>query len=440
MKEQSGEGKRKSAAVAAGEEATAVEVDRSEPDPGSAGSSRLPAALASLGHRNYRLLWFGTLVSSSGDWMDQVALNWLIYQITGSPVALGLFNLFRMTPILIFTLIGGVIADRVERRRLMFTTQSVAMVLAFALAVLVSTGTVEFWHVLVIGIGRGIMMSFNQPARQSLISELVPPRHLMNAIALNQATLNLSRVIGPAIGGGLIATVGVAGAFYLNGASFLAVLGSLSLMRFADRPRQVHRSVLSDLLGGLRYVRGEPSLRTLVLLGLGPMIFGMPYMTMLTVFASDALRVGGSGLGLLTACSGVGAVAGALFVASRQKASRRGHLMLAGLTGFGLTLTLFAASPWLWLSAIAVIGVGAAQQVFLATNNTLIQVYVKPEFRGRVLSTLFLSRGLVPLGTMIAGFGTALVGVQWTTGSMAAALVLMALMTWRFAPAARELT
>lgn len=433
--EEAGRGQGGSGTIGAGRGPGGTDAPREVPTT----ESRLPAALASLGHRNYRLLWFGTLVSSTGDWMDQVALNWLIYQLTGSPVALGLFNLFRLTPILVFTLIGGVIADRVERRRLMFTTQSVAMLLAFALAILVSTGLVEFWHVLVVGIGRGIMLSFNQPARQSLISELVPPRSLMNAIALNQATLNLSRVFGPALGGFLIATVGVAGAFYLNGASFLAVLASLTLMRFADRARPAHRSVLADLAGGLRYVRGEPSLRDLVVLGSLPMILGMPYMTMLTVFASDALKVGGSGLGLLTACTGVGAVTGALFVASRQQSTRRGRLMIAGICGFGLTLLLFSASPWLWLSVLAVTGVGAAQQVFLATNNTLIQVYVRPEFRGRVLSTLFLSRGLVPLGTMFAGFGAALVGVQWTTGSMAAGLVIMALIAWRFAPTARDL-
>ncbi len=400
----------------------------------------LPATFSSLRHRNYRLLWSGTLISSSGDWMDQIALNWLMYALTNSPVYLGLLNFCRLAPILVFTLIGGVVADRVERRRLMFTTQSVAMVLALVLAVLVSTGVVRVWMVLLIAAGRGIMLSFNMPARQSLISELVPPDDLMNAIALNSATLNLTRVIGPAIGGGLIATVGVAGAFYLNAASFLAVLYGLAMMRFPERPPKRRKAgILTELAGGIRYLRGQPALRTVVILALLPMVFGMPYMTMLTVFARDVLKVGGGGLGLLTACSGAGAMLGALTVASLRSTGRRGRLMLAGLVGFGLSLLLFSASPWVWLSLPALMAVGASQQVYNATNNTLIQVYVDEEYRGRVTSTLFLNRGMVPLGTILAGFGTAAFGPQLAMGAMAAVLIVMALLAMRFAPAARDL-
>jgi MFS family permease len=400
----------------------------------------LPATFSSLRHRNYRLLWTGTLISSSGDWMDQIALNWLMYTLTNSPVYLGLLNFCRLAPILVFTLIGGVVADRVERRRLMFTTQSVAMVLALVLAILVSTGVVQVWMVLLIAAGRGVMLSFNMPARQSLISELVPAEDLMNAIALNSATLNLTRVIGPAIGGGLIATVGVAGAFYLNAASFLAVLYGLAMMRFPERPPKRRKAgILTELVGGIRYLRGQPALRTVVILALLPMVFGMPYMTMLTVFARDVLKVGGGGLGLLTACSGAGAMLGALTVASLRGARRRGRLMLAGLVGFGLALLLFSASPWLWLSLPALMAVGASQQVYNATNNTLIQVYVDEEYRGRVTSTLFLNRGMVPLGTLMAGFGTAAFGPQITMGAMAAVLIAMALLAMRFAPAARDL-
>ncbi len=400
----------------------------------------LPATFSSLRHRNYRLLWVGTLISSSGDWMDQIALNWLMYALTNSPVYLGLLNFCRLAPILVFTLIGGVVADRVERRRLMFTTQSVAMVLALVLAVLVSTGVVQVWMVLLIAAGRGIMLSFNMPARQSLISELVPAEDLMNAIALNSATLNLTRVIGPAIGGGLIATVGVAGAFYLNAASFLAVLYGLAMMRFPERPpRRRKAGILTELAGGIRYLRGQPALRTVVILALLPMVFGMPYMTMLTVFAKDVLAVGGGGLGLLTACSGAGAMLGALTVASLRGTRRRGRLMLAGLVGFGLSLLVFSSSPWLWLSLPALMAVGASQQVYNATNNTLIQVYVDEEYRGRVTSTLFLNRGMVPLGTILAGFGTAAFGPQIAMGAMAVVLIVMALLAMRFAPAARDL-
>jgi MFS family permease len=400
----------------------------------------LPAALQSLRHRNYQLLWIGSIISNSGDWMDQIALNWLVYQLSGSAVQLAFLNLARLAPIFVFTLIGGVIADRAERRRLLFTTQAVAMMLAFILATLTITGLVQIWMVLVIAVGRGIVLSFNQPARQSLISELVPREDLKNAIALNSATLNLTRVLGPTIGGVLIATVGVAGAFYLNAASFLAVLYALALMRFPERaPRHKKTSMLADLAGGLSYLRQRPTLRTLVLLALLPMVLGMPYMTMLTVFASDVLKVGGGGLGLLTACSGIGAVSGALWVAANAHRARLGRLMFFGLTGFGATLVVFALSPWFWLSVTALIAVGAAQQIYMASNNALIQTNVEEEFRGRIVSTLFLNRSMVPLGTVLAGIGTQLVGVQATSAAMAAGLLLLALTMSRLAPAAREL-
>lgn len=395
---------------------------------------RLPAAFESLQHRNYRLLWTGTLISSSGDWMDQVALNWLVYELTGSAFSLGILNLCRLVPILLFTLIGGVVADRFERRRMLFVTQAVAMVLALALAVLVSTGIVfrdpqiGFLLVLVVAVGRGMMMSFNQPARQSLISDLVPSELLTNAVALNSATLNLTRVIGPAIGGLLIASIGTAGAFYFNGASFLAVLWGLALMRFPPRAiRRQKQGIVADLAGGVTHVAHHPELRTLVLLALVPMIFGMPYMTMLTVFARDVLEVGGTGLRLLTACSGFGAVCGALFVAARGARMNRHRLMSIGLVCFGLSLMTFSFSPWFWVSAGMLTTAGFSQQVYMALNNTLIQEDVDPEYRGRVISTLFLNRGFVPLGTMMAGFGADAFGAPLTVGGMAAVLVLLAL-------------
>ena len=413
--------------------ATPIEEDK-------VGSRRLPTALRSLRHRNYRLLWIGTVISNSGDWMDQIALNWLVYSLSGSAVQLAFLNVARLAPIFVFTLVGGVIADRTERRRLLFTTQFVAMVLAFLLATLTVTGVVQIWMVILIAVGRGIVLSFNQPARQSLISDLVPREDLKNAIALNSATLNLTRVLGPTIGGLLIATVGVAGAFYLNALSFVAVLYGLALMRFPERaPRSHKTSVLSDLSGGLAYLNRRPTLRTLVMLALVPMVLGMPYQTMLTVFASDVLSVGAGGLGILTACSGAGAVMGAMWVAANAHRVKLGGLMFVGLIGFGAMLCLFALSSWFWISVVALVGVGAGQQVYMASNNALIQTNVEEEYRGRIVSTLFLNRSMVPLGTVIAGLGAELVGVQETTAVMAAGLIMLALTVARLVPAARNL-
>ena len=405
----------------------------------SSAPRRLPAALQSLRHRNYRLLWIGTLISNSGDWMDQIALNWLVYQLSGSAVQLALLNLCRLAPIFVFTLLGGVIADRMERRRLLFATQLIAMVLAVILATLTVLGVVQIWMVLVIAVGRGIVLSFNQPARQSLISELVPRDDLRNAIALNSATLNLTRVLGPTIGGALIATVGVAGAFYLNAASFVAVLYGLALMRFPERPPRARAgSVLAELAGGLAYLGRKPALRTLVVQALVPFVLGMPYMTMLTVFASDVLQVGGGGLGLLTACSGVGAVSGALWVAGQAHRASLSRLMLVGMISFGATILVFSLSSWLWLSVPLLLAVGASQQIYMASNNALIQTSVEEEFRGRVLSTLFLNRGMVPLGTLIAGIGTSIWGVQPTLATMGGALLVLALLASRFSPLPSE--
>src|SRR4051794_16988339 len=195
--------------------------------------------------------------------MDQIALNWLVYQLTGSAFYLGVLNLCRLAPILVFTLIGGVIADRVERRWLLFSTQLVAMVLAFVLAVLVSLGHVEFWMVVLIGVARGVALAFNFPARQSLISDLVPRELLTNAIALNQATMNLTRIIGPTIGGILIVTVGVAGAFYINGISFVAGLWGVMLVRFPPRPGRAEKGVVEGLVGGVRFIRSPTGPRLL---------------------------------------------------------------------------------------------------------------------------------------------------------------------------------
>jgi MFS family permease len=321
-----------------------------------------------------------------------------------------------------------------ERRRLLFTTQFIAMVLALILAVLTWTGVVQIWMVLLVAVGRGIVLSFNQPARQSLISELVPREDLKNAIALNSATLNLTRVLGPTIGGALIATVGVAGAFFLNGLSFVAVLYGLAQMRFPQRPpRKGEGSVLSELGSGLAYLGKRPALRTLVMLALVPFVLGMPYMVMLTVFASDVLHVGGGGLGLLTACSGIGAVSGALWVATNAQRVRLSHLMLVGMVSFGATICVFSLSSWFWLSVVLLLAVGASQQIYMASNNALIQTAVEEQYRGRVLSTLFLNRGMVPLGTMIAGVGTSIFGVQATLATMGGALLVIALLVMRFA-------
>lgn len=394
----------------------------------------------SLQHRNYRLLWSGTLISQSGDWMDQVAFNWLVLEMTGSPFYLGLVNLCRAIPMILFTVLGGVAADRLERRKLMMTTQAFAMVLALILAVLVSTGLAQLWQVFAIAMLRGVMMSFNIPARQTLISDLVPRRHLTNAIALNAMVGNLTRVIGPSLGGILIGLVGVAGCFYINGFSFLGVLWTLHTMEIPPSGRkQDDSSVLQSLKAGFRYIWGQRTMLLLVVFALTPMFLAMPYQTLLAVFAHDELDIGPAGLGILMSASAIGAIGGTLIIASLPHSAPRGKIMIGAMILFGALLMLFSYSTWVPLSIVVLLGVGVMQTTYSASNNSILQSHVDDEFRGRVMSTLFLQRGLVPLGTALAGTVTMLVGVRLTLASMAAVVVLLGITAMAMSPSLRRL-
>ncbi len=383
--------------------------------------------LSSLRHRNYMLLWVGTLISQSGDWMDTVALNWLILVLTDSPFYLGAFNLFRAVPMLVLLLFAGVVVDRMERRKILMITQSAAMVLAFALAVLVSTGLVQVWHIFLLGTLRGVIMSFNMPARQALISELVPRSDLANAVALNSATMNLCRILGPAIAGVLIAGVGLSSPFYLNGLSFLAVLYTMRAMFLPDREdRPARAPLLREMQEGLTYIRGNSTILTLVIIAVVPMFLGQPYIAMLTVFAKDVLEVGPMGLGLLTAGSAAGAVSGALAVASLGDFRRKGLLMMGSLFAFGVTLLIFSMSSWPVVSVIAVVMVGAAGTVYNSSNNTILQLLAPDHLRGRIMSTLFLNRAMVPMGTAAIGAAASVLGAPIAMGGAAALIIILA--------------
>ncbi len=398
--------------------------------------------MQSLRHRNYRLLWSGNLISQSGDWMDQVAFSWLVYDMTHSTVALAMVNVCRAGPILFFTLIGGVVADRVDRRKLLFSTQFILMILAFVLAGLMSLGYLEVWMAFAIAAGRGVTNSFNQPARQSLISDLVPQDILPNAVALNSATMNFTKVLGPATGGILIATIGIQGAFYINAVSFIAVLYGLYLMTFPPRTTAVSKkSIVGDLVEGMQYLKRQTAMRTLVILALVPMILGQPYQTMLTVFSKDVFESGSQGLGLMQSMAAVGSLTGAILIASSKSTKYFNEKMLLGLIGFGVGLAVFVITPSIWLALPPLFFAGLCMQTYNVSNNTLLQMNVDPEYRGRVLSTLFLQRGMVPLGTMMAGVLATMVGPRVAVGGMAVSLVIIGALAFPLAlPVLKTLT
>jgi MFS family permease len=398
-----------------------------------------PAIFAALRHRNYRRYWIGALVANTGDWMDQVAFAWLMWELTNSAAYLGLLAFFRGIPILFFTLFGGALADRFERRRLLQVTQSIAMVLALLLALLVATGIVQVWQVLAIAALRGIMMSINLPTRQALLSDIVDREHLDNAIALNSATRNVSRIVGGSLGGLLITLVGTAGVFFLNGLSFIILIVALAAMTIPplvlDGPP---RGILRSIADGFTYLRGHETLRTLMILALAPMVFGMPYISLLPVFADDVLGIGNEGYGLLLSCTGIGALIGALTVAAMSDYRRRGQLLLFIMIWYGALLVLFSRSTTPLLSYVLLFGVGAGQTGYLAFNMTLLQTHASDEMRGRVISFFYLNRGLVPLGTVAAGAAAEVIGVQTTVTAMGLLVVGLGLTTLWLAPRVRE--
>ena len=402
------------------------------------GGASFSQTFSSLRHRNYRLLWLGTMVSHSGDWMDQIAFNWLVLMLSDSPLSLGLVNLFRAVPIFFLTPLGGVAADRWERRKILIITQSLSMFLAFLIGLLVTTGRVRLWETFLIAALRGALMSFNAPARQSLISDLVPRQDLANAVALNYATNNLTRILGPSAGGVLIALFGVDWLFYLNAFSFLAVIWTLYLMTEINTANGAATAgSWENLKEGLTYLRKDRLILYLVLLALVPMFFGQPYMTMLTVFARDILQVGPAGLGLLTSVTALGSMLGALAVAGQRRPPQVMY-MLGGLIFFGLSLLLFSFSRWLLPSLLFLFLAGYANLIYNSINNSLIQLTVSDQYRGRVLSLLFLNRGLVPLGTAFTGWLAEMLGTPLASGLMSIALVLLGGLAFFFRPAASQ--
>jgi len=405
----------------------------------SPAAARLLATFAALRHRNYRLLWIGTLISQTGDWMDQIALNWLVLQMTGSPAYLGLVNFFRGTPILFFALLGGVAADRFERRRLMMATQASAMVLAFVLAGVVFFEVANVWLIIVVATCRGIVIAFNLPARHSLISELVPREDLPNAVALTSLTLNITKVAGPLVAGLIIGAIGVSACFLINALSFVAVLGTLAAINLprkvrAGKPESLGRS----LLAGFSYIKGNPALRVLVLVALVPMFFAQPYLTMLTVFADHVYSIGPEGLGMLVSCAAAGSVCGALLLAAFSHAARRGLVMLGFLFIYGSALVAFSLNSWLALAPVLLMIAGAMQIAYNGSNNTILQMAVPDEMRGRVLSTLFLNRGLVAMGTASVGFLAVLAGPQIAMAASASVVAVTAVAVCLLSPTIRH--
>ena len=363
-------------------------------------------SLGALTHRNFRLFFFGQGVSLIGTWMQSVAQGWLVLTLTNSPFFVGLVSGLGSLGVLAFTLYAGVVADRRDKRRLIVLTQSLSMVLALILAILVWTKVVTVWHVMALATTLGIVNAFDIPTRQAFMVELVGKEDLMNAIALNSSMFNAARVVGPAIAGALIGAVGVAPLFFLNGVSYSAVIAGLVAMRLAPfQPRPTSSSAWAGFREVVGFLRSDRRVETLIVLTATFSVFGFPYLVMMPVFARDVLHVGAAGYGALTAAVGGGAMLGALAIAvNSRRIVHRGRLMVIGGTAFGVLVALFAFSRTFTLSLGLLALAGCAMIVNNALTNTMLQTIVPDHLRGRVMGFYsFVFVGMSPLGAFQAG-------------------------------------
>jgi len=399
-------------------------------------SAASPVAMASswsrtfsaLRHRNYRLFWGGQLVSLTGTWMQNAAQSWLVLLLATSEFGkvnaafyVGLVSALGSMPIFLLCLFAGVISDTHDRRRILLLTQCGLMVLAFALGVLVQTGTVRLWHVAIFSMCSGLIMAFDMPTRQAFIKDIASPRDLLNAIALNSTIFNLARIFGPAVAGQLIKvqqidlhlaawhlqvrTFGIPGALYINAASFLAVLLGLLLIRVAPAPRHPREgNVWQHMAEGFRYVAGERTTFALLVMMAIFSVFGFSYAVLLSVVAVQVLGLDSSGYGWLMTASGVGATVGALLLAGTAGRIRKGQVLLWGGTLSTLALIGFSFSRSFPLSMLLLTFVGGGLVVCSASINSLIQEIVPDHLRGRVVSIwAFIFAGFTPIGSLFAG-------------------------------------
>src|ERR1700752_1205344 len=373
-------------------------------------TTRRGGMFRAFSHRNYRLFWIGAFLSNVGTWRQAVAQGWLVLLLTNSPFWLGLDGFMATAPAFIFTLVGGVFADRIDRRRLLLYTQVVAGIAALGLAALVATNVVNRWMVLGFSFVTGCCMSLASPSYLALTYDLVGREDLANAIALNSTQFQLSRVVGPALAGVAFHVFGLAGCFFANGLSFIAVVAALWMVRTdgpsnSDTPVVKQKSAIwRDIADGLRYVRNRPRVSSLLLLAAVNSLFGAPYFTLVPIYARDIFHLGETGLALMMGTAGGGAFFGALLVAYLGDFQRKGWFVLGGAILFGLCISGFALSNQLMVSLLFLFVLGFALVVSVAITNTLLQKLVTDQMRGSVMRMFILSFiGTMTIGNILAG-------------------------------------
>jgi MFS family permease len=390
------------------------------PDPSAATTTAAPPAFtgfrrmaAALTYRDFRVMWFGAFTSTIGTWMQKVAQNWLVLTITGSSSAffLGLDSFLGELPILLFTLVGGVVADRYDRKRLLLSSQCVQMGAAFVLAALVYWDLVHVWHVLTLSVITGLAQAFGGPAYQSLLPSLVSKDHVPNAIAFNSIQFNLARVIGPLLAGAALAAFGMVACFGLNGLSFLAVIAAILSLHIRHTPPATKTRMHHELRSGFEYALAQPALIGLAVLGFAATFLGGPLLTFLPLFAQNIFQGGVTQYTHLMSFAGAGAVTGALVVAWLGKFRHMGRTLLILQAVFGVLIVLFAMTRVFWINAALLFGCAACMVMVFAMLSSLVQLNAPNEMRGRVMSIYMVAfRGGMPLGSLAGGWAATFVG------------------------------
>ncbi|MEW6068463.1 MAG: MFS transporter [Nitrospirota bacterium] len=359
---------------------------------------------SALYYRDFKIFWFGQLISLSGTWMQSVAQGWLVYSLTKSPFYLGIVAAIGSLPILLFTIIGGVVADRFLKRNLLIITQALSIIPALLLGILTDLDIITIWQVAMIAAFLGTVNAFDVPARQAFIVDIVEKSSLMNAIALNSAAFHGARMIGPVIAGMIIAYIGLPACFYLNALSFLAVIIALSKINIKGNIKTTSQGFRRDFIEGIQFIKSRPDIYKIILLIAVFSLIGIPYVTLLPVFAVEVLNAGSKGFGFLVGAAGIGSLIAALFIAFKGDIKEKDRFMALSALCFSLSLFAFSISKVFYISIAILIFAGGGIVSFFATANSFIQLSVPDNLRGRVMSVYVLVfLGTAPLGNSLIG-------------------------------------
>lgn len=410
-------------------------------DRGAALRNGKPSLGRALRHRNYRLFFAGQSLSLVGTWLTRVATSWLVYRLTGSTIALGVVGFTGQIPTFLVAPFAGVWVDRWNRHRVLVATQTLAMVQSAALAALALTGTIDVGWVIALSVFQGLINAFDVPARQSFVIQMVGDREdLPNAIALNSSMVNAARLLGPSIGGLLIAAVGEGWCFFIDALSYVAVITSLLAMRIEPGPKaRSRRHLVHELAEGFRYVASFVPIRNVLLLLALVSFMGMPYTVLMPAVVTRILGGGAHTLGFLMAASGVGALVGTLYLASRRSVLGLGRVIVLASAGFGIGLIAFSQSREFWLSLAVLVPTGLGMMVQMAASNTVLQTVVDEDKRGRVMSFFTMAFfGTVPFGSLFGGVMADRIGAPNTIALGGAACIVGSLLFYRALPELRR--